>query len=93
MIMERLDYRIPGREGEGPAGSRPYEHVPRLVGRYGESGLGNYATGNAGRGAATGGAGYGVNDDGGSAVAEDGMIIRAEGNVGSDGADVGSAVG
>jgi len=33
-----------------------------------------------------------VDDDGGATIAEDGVVVRAEGNVGSDGAGVSSAV-
>lgn len=52
--------------------------------------FGDYAAGYAGGGAAAGG--YGVDDDGGAAVAENGVIIGAERNVGRDRGDLGSAV-
>ena len=54
---------------------------------------GDDATGDARRRATAGGTRDGVDDDGGAAVAEDGMLIGAEGDIRRDRADVSGSVG
>jgi len=56
-------------------------------------GFGNGSASYTGRGGAAGAAGYGVNDNGSTAVAEDRVIIGAKGNVWRDGSDMGRAIG
>src|SRR4029077_20960719 len=54
--------------------------------------LGDDAAGDARRSTCASAASNGVNDDGGSAIAEDGVSICAESYVWSDGAGVGGAI-
>src|SRR5260370_6152406 len=92
--------RSSGRQ-EGSASGRRRQSRDRTAGqeidlRNGAGrklfGLGDDAAGDARGSTAAGAAGYGVNDNRGPAIAEDGVSIRAESYIGSDGARVGCAV-